>query len=82
MPKVASLIAFNDEGGFFLAAATSAEVFANRAAAPVVALDGDMNAVLVAGKDSSSRSRDGMVAVAINCASVSSTVEELWLSTT
>ena len=54
IPKVASLIAFNDEG-FFLAAATSAEVFANRADELVVAVDGDVNAMLVAGKDSSSR---------------------------
>lgn len=62
MPKVASLIAFNDDR-FFLAAATWPEVFANRADEPV-ALDGDVNAMLVSDKDSS-RSKEGMVAVII-----------------
>ena len=56
MPKVASLMAFNDDV-FFLAAATWAEVFANRAV-PVVALVGDVNAMLVAGSR-----RANMVAV-------------------
>ena len=62
MPKVASLIAFNDDR-FFLAAATWSKVFANRAAP--VALEGDVNAMLVAGKDSSSSRREGMEAVLI-----------------
>ena len=62
MPKVASLIAFSDDDGFFLVD-TWPIFFESRATVSidVTALDGEVNAVLGAGRSSSSSRRVDMV---------------------